>query len=341
MRKNHLIGIGAAIVALLAMGAGTASAGLYAVTPAKIQVWGAQGLVRTITCTTTTTAPGCDYRGVPTVNGIPVGNAVAVFRAYYHNDTDEAGYRLVDGRGNYYQSASSPAVKRVMDLADASGGPGAARAEEDGDYMFGTNRAHAAGKRKGHGHRVVHHRLGASKHVHTVDAVIRRKLRVFRARGAAFAASMPAGLAEAFTDEQTPGTGANLELAKEVDTPTGPVYIVPGRGTICLAGTGGGACGPDNLLGQDPRAYVMFGRYQGVPQGDIGVAGIVADDVVRIDAVLADGTTRIPVPFSGNAFSAYIPADASKLEYHTTDHGIVVGNVAHEPAGPTPAPPTR
>jgi hypothetical protein len=116
-----------------ALAGGTASAELpYLVTPAKIQVWSSSGLVRTIVCTTTTTAPGCDYRGVL---GEP--DSQIPLLATYVLHADDGGYRILDPRGKWYQEGGSPGTFAAIAHADATHGTGWALAEPDDVYLRG------------------------------------------------------------------------------------------------------------------------------------------------------------------------------------------------------------
>lgn len=168
----------------------------------------------------------------------------------------------------------------------------------------------------------------------SVGASVRSELRVFRAARASDA--LPAEIRVLISDQLASRTGANWQLARTVDTPTGPLYLVPGDGTICQIGAAGVACGDASKLGEDPRDYALSGFSLGVnPKGTVTVSGIVADDVRRIEAVQADGS-RTAIPIAGNAYSSFVPRGTAKLVYSTSDGRQFVAEGPRVPAPPAP-----
>jgi hypothetical protein len=130
---RRLFVAGLCALGVAGLSAASASAELpYLVTPGKIQVWSSDGLVRTIVCTTTTTAPGCDYRGVLGKSD----DQIPLITTYVH-DGEDIGYRILDPRGKWYQEGGSLGSLHAMGHADAAHGPGWALAEPDQAYLQG------------------------------------------------------------------------------------------------------------------------------------------------------------------------------------------------------------
>jgi hypothetical protein len=176
LRRFTIAGLCA--LGLAGLAAGSASAQLYVFTPSQIQVWNASGLASTIVCTTTTTAPGCDYRGL---DGRP-DDQIPLLTAYRHDNVDD-GYRILDKFGRWYQEGGSKAVLDAMDHADATGGPGASVGGElSYDFLYGPGalarytaahpenvagvRGAQAAKKKGHGHVHAAKKKGHGKKLH-------------------------------------------------------------------------------------------------------------------------------------------------------------------------------
>jgi len=145
-------------------------------------------------------------------------------------------------------------------------------------------------------------------------------------------ATPPAWLRAVFNGPIGKATGGNLSLAREVSTQRGPVYVIPGNGTICQFGPGGGGCGPSAGLATDPDGYVIFGSRATDPSAR-SISGIVPDDVVAISAVLQTGRT-VSVPVTSNVVSSEIPAKVTALRFRTNDMGTLSLSVPSTPAVP-------
>jgi len=164
--------------------------------------------------------------------------------------------------------------------------------------------------------------------VNRVDARVVKRLRIFRAaRVAGRSSVLPAEIQAIIATQLAPRNGANWRLAKTVETPSGPLYIVPGQDSICQLGAAGTGCGDVSRLGADPRAYALFGYSRGVnPSGTITASGIATDDVRSISAVVPTGAP-IEIPIVDNAYSSFIPANTTELVYETADGKTVSADV--------------
>jgi len=128
--------------------------------------------------------------------------------------------------------------------------------------------------------------------------------------------------------------------SRRADTPTGPMFLVPGASHICQVGAGI-ACGPTSHLAI-PGSYILRTISGGFnPLGTVTVSGIVPDTVRSIDASTANGRT-IVVEVRENAFSQVVPREVDRLAFHLRNGKTVrrtLGQVS--PSAPTDAPATR
>ena len=124
--------------------------------------------------------------------------------------------------------------------------------------------------------------------------------------------------------------GVDISLAQRAETETGPVYLIPGRGTICQFGGGMIACGDSSQL-KDPRGYALFRFSQHNPSATVNASGIVPDAVVGVSAVLEDGT-KVAVPVRDNAYSSYIPTNSAKLVFEMDTDETLALDVPSEPS---------
>jgi hypothetical protein len=99
---------------------------------------------------------------------------------------------------------------------------------------------------------------------------------------------------------------------------------------VCFMGPGGMACGTSAFLSSEPQGYAVFGHSLADPRGTVRVSGIAPDDVTQIDAIGPDGQA-VSVPISGNAYSALVPADATRLEFRTASHETVTAPLPDVP----------
>ncbi|ADB51416.1 hypothetical protein [Conexibacter woesei] len=86
--------------------------------PTSVQVWGPGGLERTIDCPTLTADPVCDPTPWPT-NYDPLIAA------------RDRAFRALSRAGRWFSAGGWDPAFAAIDAADASGGPGAAKAETD------------------------------------------------------------------------------------------------------------------------------------------------------------------------------------------------------------------
>jgi len=102
-----------------------------------------------------------------------------------------------------------------------------------------------------------------------------------------------------FTTQAGP-FGANLKLARSVDTPEGDVRVVPGNGAVCLRAEDdsghGYACGPTELV---EDGVLMVAMHE--VNGDVTVYGLVPDDAGDVSLTTPDGTETLDV--TDNVFS--------------------------------------
>lgn len=97
-----------------------------------------------------------------------------------------------------------------------------------------------------------------------------------------------------------PGLGANPELARRaLTTALGTsLYVVPARGWVCLASSGGqGACTPTDRIADGYAVSVGA-----IPSG-FRLSGLVPDGVARVEVRGAGGLSAAAAP-SGNAWQA-------------------------------------
>lgn len=180
------------------------------------------------------------------------------------------------------------------------------------------------------------HAAPAKEQTAGVDAHLASQLSVLRDQPPA---TLPASIRTIITDDLANRAGANPDLARRVDTTTGPLYIVPGNASLCQISQAGIGCGDSADFGKDPRAFALsgFSRATNDP-GTITISGIVPDRVSGLDVVLEDGTTQ-PVTIAHNAYSATIPDSYSKLIYREADGSE---SVAEAPGhAPEPTPPNQ
>ncbi|HEY4099118.1 MAG TPA: hypothetical protein VGM33_26570 [Baekduia sp.] len=134
-----------------------------------------------------------------------------------------------------------------------------------------------------------------------------------------------------------PSVGANPALArKALTTPTGEqIYVVPGRGWVCLAASGAMSnCVPTDRIAEGYAVSV-----QDIPSGS-RLRGIVPDGVDRVEVRGDSGETATTAP-SGNVWTVDVTFAPTSVAW-TGDAGEKVVPVAappQDPVGPA-APPT-
>ncbi|HWI72534.1 MAG TPA: hypothetical protein VNT55_11295, partial [Baekduia sp.] len=131
----------------------------------------------------------------------------------------------------------------------------------------------------------------------------------------------------------TPDLGANAALARRaLSTALGEeLYVVPGRGWVCLTSTAGaGMCTPTDQI----AAGYAVGLQQ-IPSG-YRLSGLVPDGVTRVEVRGAGGATAA-TEVSGNAWRADVAFAPARVAW-TGGAGEVSVPVFPPPQAPT-APP--
>lgn len=118
------------------------------------------------------------------------------------------------------------------------------------------------------------------------------------ARPRTAADAIPAGIAPTFSA----ASGANVELSRKVETPDGPVWLVPGTGSLCLVTRGGAVCGAaasaaEGRLAQEESvegaAPVKISEVESAPKE---VSGVVPNGVETVTVhLLSGGTSTLTV----------------------------------------------
>lgn len=155
-----------------------------------------------------------------------------------------------------------------------------------------------------------------------LPATIYKHLALFRTSRRGQAEKLPAQFAVQFKQmDRGERGGLDLSLARDVHTPEGPVWIVPGSQWICHFGAGSGGCFPIAKLATLPNEFLTW-SYTTSRGPTIMVTGIAPDDVLRIDAVLQTGKA-IPVPIQSNVVGSHLPTTVIKLRFQTSDLGTL------------------
>jgi hypothetical protein len=88
------------------------------------------------------------------------------------------------------------------------------------------------------------------------------------------------------------------------------IYVVPGKGYVCLVGDDvGGACGPIGAMTQMPAIGTgQCGAF--IPTGEVNVGALVPDGTSAVAIHLADGTI-VPETVAGNVVFDQLPTDTA------------------------------
>ncbi len=118
--------------------------------------------------------------------------------------------------------------------------------------------------------------------------------------------------------------GAEISAAKLAFVgKTGPVYVVPGTGGVCLVNASkvSDFCSPtaEVLSGQATSGVACA---PGLPPDEVETSGLLPDGVSDVRVTMSDGTTQ-PVNVTGNAYQIYASQSAPLPETITWQSGGV------------------